>query len=70
MSNIDGCLCRIALISVMGDEVVLELKVHEFLSVVEVEEEREEERRKEVRMLEMEEERDWKRVVRILNELS
>lgn len=54
----------------MGDEVVLELKVHEFLSVVEVEEEREEERRKEVRMLEMEEERDWKRVVRILNELS
>lgn len=49
--------------------MVLEfVEVYEFLSaVVEAEElEREEERRNEVRMLEMEEVRDWKRVVCIL----
>lgn len=50
----------------MGDEV-LELDAYEFLSMVEREVERE--RRKEVRMLEKEDEMDWKRVVCILTDL-
>ena len=45
----------------MGDEL---LEEYEFLSMVERDEER---RRKEVRMLEKEEEMDWKRVEGILN---
>ena len=47
----------------MGDEL-LELDAYECLSMVEREVERE--RRKEVRMLEKEDEMDWKRVVFIL----
>lgn len=50
----------------MGDEVVLEYEFLSFGAVEEAEDEWEDERRKEVRMWEMEEVRDWKRVVCIL----
>ena len=66
ISTIEGCLCRIALISLMGDEL-LELDAYECLSMVEREVDRE--RRNEVRMLEKEDEMDLKRVVCILTGL-
>ena len=59
ISNIDGCLCMIALIVSSGDE--LEAYESRLLDIMELFDE--EERRREVRMLEKL--RDWKREVRI-----